>query len=221
LDALVPGVLAEEFFVAAALDRLIGLMPAGSPPARWAVIDPWEVPSGWRLGGPGGIAFRLRAGETEALVRVVGLPEAALVTVDGGESRQAHARRVGDRLEVRCGGENRRYLRADGDNGELWLARDGRCVAIGERPNLLASPGEVRDGGPVRSPMPGTVLVVKVAVGEQVAAGAPLLVVEAMKMEHTLVAPVDGVVSELLVQAGQQVALDETLAVVTPPEERR
>jgi acetyl-CoA/propionyl-CoA carboxylase biotin carboxyl carrier protein len=40
-------------------------------------------------------------------------------------------------------------------------------------------------------------------------------------MEHTLVAPVDGVVSELLVQAGHQVALDETLAVVTPPEERR
>jgi acetyl-CoA/propionyl-CoA carboxylase biotin carboxyl carrier protein len=47
-----------------------------------------------------------------------------------------------------------------------------------------------------------------------------LLVVEAMKMEHTVTAPIDGVVSELPVRAGQQVALDETLAVVTPQEEQ-
>jgi acetyl-CoA/propionyl-CoA carboxylase biotin carboxyl carrier protein len=63
--------------------------------------------------------------------------------------------------------------------------------------------------------MPGTVLVVKVGKGDVVSAGAPLLVVEAMKMEHTITAPVDGVVSELHVQPGQQVALDEALAVVT------
>jgi acetyl-CoA/propionyl-CoA carboxylase biotin carboxyl carrier protein len=66
--------------------------------------------------------------------------------------------------------------------------------------------------------MPGTVLVVKVAKGDVVSAGTPLIVVEAMKMEHTITAPVDGVVSELHVRAGQQVALDEALAVVTPQE---
>ena len=69
--------------------------------------------------------------------------------------------------------------------------------------------------------MPGTVLVVKVAAGDVVRAGTPLLVVEAMKMEHTVTAPIDGVVSELPVRAGQQVALDETLAVVTPQEEQQ
>jgi acetyl-CoA/propionyl-CoA carboxylase biotin carboxyl carrier protein len=68
--------------------------------------------------------------------------------------------------------------------------------------------------------MPGTVLVVKVARGDVVSAGTPLLVVEAMKMEHTITAPVDGVVTELHVQPGQQVALDESLAVVTPQEEK-
>jgi acetyl-CoA/propionyl-CoA carboxylase biotin carboxyl carrier protein len=67
--------------------------------------------------------------------------------------------------------------------------------------------------------MPGTVLVVKAAVGDRVSAGAPLLVVEAMKMEHTIAAPVDGVLTELNVQAGQQVALNQPLAVVTPAEE--
>jgi acetyl-CoA/propionyl-CoA carboxylase biotin carboxyl carrier protein len=65
--------------------------------------------------------------------------------------------------------------------------------------------------------MPGTVLSVAVAVGEQVTAGTPLVVVEAMKMEHAVTAPVDGEVTEVLVRPGQSVRLDEALAVVTPP----
>ncbi|NKQ58090.1 ATP-grasp domain-containing protein [Amycolatopsis sp. K13G38] len=212
LDQLVPQGVDEEFFVAAALDRLLGLMP------RKSVVDPWEVPNGWRLGGRGGVTLRLKAGDTEALVRVEGLPDAASVTVNDGVPVQVSARHAGDELEVRYAGEFRRYRRAL--DGDLWLARDGRCVAIGERPNLLATHGETAEGGPVVSPMPGVVLVVKAAMGETVSAGTPLVVVEAMKMEHTVVAPVDGVVSEVRVQAGQQVALDETLAVVTPVEEK-
>jgi acetyl-CoA/propionyl-CoA carboxylase biotin carboxyl carrier protein len=65
--------------------------------------------------------------------------------------------------------------------------------------------------------MPGTVTVVQAAVGDEVTAGTPLLVVEAMKMEHVLTAPLAGTVTELDVTAGQTVALDERVAVVTPP----
>jgi acetyl-CoA/propionyl-CoA carboxylase biotin carboxyl carrier protein len=65
--------------------------------------------------------------------------------------------------------------------------------------------------------MPGTVTLVQTAVGDLVEAGAPLLVVEAMKMEHVLTAPLAGTVTELGVTAGQQVRLDERVAVVTPP----
>ncbi|HJQ47413.1 MAG TPA: biotin carboxylase N-terminal domain-containing protein [Amycolatopsis sp.] len=213
LDELVTPGEREEFFVAAALDRLLGLMPGSS------TVDPWEIPNGWRLGGRGGLPLRLTAGDTEALVRVEGLPGAATVTVDDGEPVHVSARRVGDQLELRYAGEFRRYRRAL--DGALWLAREGQCLAIGERPNLLATHGDAGEGGPVVSPMPGVVLVVKAAPGETVGAGAPLVVVEAMKMEHTVVAPVDGVVSEVRVQAGQQVALDETLAVVTPTEEQK
>jgi len=61
--------------------------------------------------------------------------------------------------------------------------------------------------------MPGSVIAVPVASGTQVTAGAPVVVVEAMKMEHTLTAPVDGVV-EVLVEAGAQVRLDQPLARV-------
>jgi acetyl-CoA/propionyl-CoA carboxylase, biotin carboxylase, biotin carboxyl carrier protein len=58
---------------------------------------------------------------------------------------------------------------------------------------------------------------VQAALGDEVTAGTPLLVVEAMKMEHVLTAPVDGTVTELGVAAGQTVGLDERVAVVTPP----
>ncbi len=63
--------------------------------------------------------------------------------------------------------------------------------------------------------MPGSVIAVHAAVGDDVAAGDVLLVVEAMKMEHALTAPVDGAVSELTVRVGDQVAVDQLLAVVT------
>jgi acetyl-CoA/propionyl-CoA carboxylase biotin carboxyl carrier protein len=69
--------------------------------------------------------------------------------------------------------------------------------------------------------MPGTVLAVHVTAGQRVTAGQPVLVVEAMKMEHTVTAPADGVVAELTAKAGQQVAMDEQLAVVGPePSDR-
>jgi acetyl-CoA/propionyl-CoA carboxylase biotin carboxyl carrier protein len=131
------------------------------------------------------------------------------------------ARRHGDVLEVRHASGFRRYRHAAGTGRTVWLSRDGHGVAIGERENLRSSAAAAAGGGPVTSPMPGTVLVVKVAAGDTVSAGTPLLIVEAMKMEHTITAPIDGVVSELHVRTGQQVALDEPLAVVTPHEESK
>jgi acetyl-CoA/propionyl-CoA carboxylase biotin carboxyl carrier protein len=62
--------------------------------------------------------------------------------------------------------------------------------------------------------MPGTVLAVKASEGDHVDAGQPLVVVEAMKMEHTVTAPLAGVVAKLPVRAGAQVALDAVLAVI-------
>ena len=62
--------------------------------------------------------------------------------------------------------------------------------------------------------MPGTVTVVEVEDGQPVDAGERLVVVEAMKMEHVLTAPVDGVVRELRARAGDTVAKDAVLLVV-------
>jgi acetyl-CoA/propionyl-CoA carboxylase biotin carboxyl carrier protein len=64
--------------------------------------------------------------------------------------------------------------------------------------------------------MPGTVIAVDVAAGDTVAAGQRLAVVEAMKMEHAVTAPVTGLVKDVLVGVGARVDLDALLAVVEP-----
>ncbi len=102
----------------------------------------------------------------------------------------------------------------------LWLGADGCSWALTETlPSEVAAAGGGGAGGPVTSPMPGTVLVARASAGDEVVAGQPLFVVEAMKMEHTVTAPVAGVLAEVHVRAGQQVALDQTLAVVVPHQE--
>ncbi len=73
--------------------------------------------------------------------------------------------------------------------------------------------------GSLLAPMPGTVVRLAAVVGEQVAAGQPLLWLEAMKMEHAISAPAAGIVAELPVTAGQQVAVGSVLAVVKPEKE--
>jgi propionyl-CoA carboxylase alpha chain len=73
--------------------------------------------------------------------------------------------------------------------------------------------------GSLLAPMPGTVARLGVAVGDEVAAGQPLLWLEAMKMEHAISAPAAGIVAELPVAAGQHVEVGSVLAVVKPEED--
>ena len=73
--------------------------------------------------------------------------------------------------------------------------------------------------GSLLAPMPGTVVSVAVEAGATVSTGDPVLVLEAMKMQHTVAAPHDGVVTDLPVAAGTQVAAGSVLAVVDPADD--
>ena len=70
--------------------------------------------------------------------------------------------------------------------------------------------------GHLRSPMPGTIVSTNVWVGDKVSRGQTLLVLEAMKMEHTITAPADGIVTEMIFQAGDRVDADVELLVIEP-----
>jgi propionyl-CoA carboxylase alpha chain len=83
----------------------------------------------------------------------------------------------------------------------------------------FTDPGASVAAGSLLAPMPGTVVRLGVAVGDQVRAGEPLLWLEAMKMEHVIATPAAGIVAELPVTAGQQVQVGSVLAVVKSEED--
>ena len=76
-----------------------------------------------------------------------------------------------------------------------------------------------RPSGSLVAPMPGTVVKVLAAPGDTVAKGDPVVVIEAMKMEHTIGASGDGTVAEILVEVGRQVDIDQVIAVITSDDE--
>jgi acetyl-CoA/propionyl-CoA carboxylase biotin carboxyl carrier protein len=200
----------HHVYAAAALALLIESEPADGR------ADRWDVPDGWRLGEPAWTVRRLQAaGGEPVVVRLRGRSTAAEVRVGDGEPVTARAFRDGDRLTATLDGLTASYFLVH-EGGTVWLAADGHVTALREHERLSSSAGAAAADGAVTSPMPGTVTVVQAAVGDDVAAGTPLLVVEAMKMEHVLTAPVAGTVTELPVTAGQTVGLDERVAVVTP-----
>ncbi|MFJ6566025.1 acetyl/propionyl/methylcrotonyl-CoA carboxylase subunit alpha [Streptomyces sp. NPDC091292] len=196
-EGLVPDTVPDEVYEAAAAVRLAGLRPARGDGA-WT--DPFDVPSGWRLGGtPAPLAFPLRIpGHDPVTYRARG---EATVTADS--------------VSVTLDGVRHTFRRA-GD----WLGRDGDAWQVRDHDPVAASlTGAAHAGADsLTAPMPGTVTVVKVAVGDQVTAGQSLLVVEAMKMEHVVSAPHAGTVTELDVSPGATVAMDQVLAVVEPAE---
>ncbi|OBL10572.1 acetyl/propionyl-CoA carboxylase subuit alpha [Mycobacterium sp. 1245499.0] len=79
-------------------------------------------------------------------------------------------------------------------------------------------PGSTVEKGSLVAPMPGSVIRLGAAIGDTVTAGQPLIWLEAMKMEHTIAAPVDGVLAELSVKTGQQVEVGAVLARVEAPQ---
>jgi len=177
----------------------------------------WEVPSGWRIGERAPTTIRLHAGQRTDHVYLTGTPHAATAVVEGGESRTLTAILDGDRLVVTLDGLRADYLVAATD-GQIWLARAGRTAVVEEVREAPVRPDDEHSGdAELVSPMPGSVVAVGVEDGAPVEAGAVVVAVEAMKMEHSLTAPVDGVV-ELLVAVGDQVKVGQPLARITAGE---
>ncbi|HEX4249699.1 MAG TPA: biotin carboxylase N-terminal domain-containing protein [Pseudonocardia sp.] len=219
LGELVDDAIPEPVYAVAALQRVLAMEPADP------VTDPWDIPGGWRLGEPAWSTWRFElSGHEPVDVRVRGRASAAEVAVGGGEPVPCALRLdtgpAGPELVLSYQGATQRYQTA-GTDGQRWLGRRGRSWALAETGRLAAARSGAGGavGGELRSPMPGAVLAVSVTEGDTVVAGQPLLVIEAMKMEHTIAAPTDGVVTGLAVHEGQQVAVDQPLVTVTPPAE--
>jgi propionyl-CoA carboxylase alpha chain len=118
-------------------------------------------------------------------------------------------------------------LETDGLRTTYQVAVDGAAVDVDSpyghvrlsRVPRFVDPADQVASGSLLAPMPGTVVSVAVEAGQQVSAGQTVLVLEAMKMQHTVSAPVAGVVTEIDVKPGAQVAAGEVLAVVEGEEQ--
>ena len=189
-----------------------------------ASTSPWESVVGWRVGDHAPVVYRLTDCDgDESLVSVRGATSDCTVSVDGGvpvvcaltaSSSSNHAN-----LAVSVGGDMRSYFVAHEHaviDRMVWVGADGDSWWF--RASRLGS-GEARrtndsNDGEVRSPMPGSVVALSSAVGDRVHEGQVLVVVEAMKMEYPLVAPFDGIVTDLGVHVGSQVARDQRVVTV-------
>ena len=119
------------------------------------------------------------------------------------------------RGSIEFGGETSQFQVATSGR-TTWVGSDGDSWSFTEHEPTAARHTQAHVGAAIDSPMPGTVIAVLVSAGDSVAVGQPVVVVEAMKMEHTLRASADGVMTELLVQVGDRVALNQLLAVIEP-----
>ena len=188
---------------AAEADRLIRKRAAeaamtSDPHSPWSDVDPWWLGSTAHV-----LAFRFAEGDTTYDVALRRDGQRWRIDLASGTADLRWSEHDG-RLAIVCdGAEYRATVVALGEFRHVFHGGTQRRLRLVD-PLAHADEVEVH-GGHLIAPMSGTVIAVMVKVGDRVAKGAPLVILEAMKMEHTIVAPGDGVVRAVNFRAGERV----------------
>ena len=167
--------------------------------------SPWHGRDGWRVNGHARREIRLRAGETEKIVNAGYAGDSFTLEFEGKTVTAAGHFAAGSELRVDLGGRriNATVVAA---NEKRHVFIDGVCFIFAAiDPLFHAGSGGGAEGG-LTAPMPGKVIALIAAVGARVDKGAPLLILEAMKMEHTIAAPASGTVKSFHFNVGEQVS---------------
>jgi len=165
--------------------------------------SPWYRVDGWRLNEDSHHDFLFVEGESEHPVRVLFSASGLRLAVHGKEHAFAGKPLDDAALSIRL---DERMYRAralrDGGDWHVFAGSDYRRLTL--RHGLSGQDEEARRGS-LAAPMPGRIVQVMSRPGEAVKKGQALLILEAMKMEHTVTAPADGIVKEIHFAAGEQV----------------
>jgi 3-methylcrotonyl-CoA carboxylase alpha subunit len=180
-----------------------------------AAGSPWDRTDGWRLNDVACQHLQLVVDARPRQVLATGAGDGWRIEADG-QGWAVGGRVLADgRLAVTIDGRSR-TLRAVHERDVLHLLGPNGAARIGlADPLAEGAAGEAAEGR-LTAPMPGRIIRQHVAAGDPVTAGSPLLVLEAMKMEHTIVAPADGAVTALYAGEGEQVEAGALLVEVTP-----
>jgi acetyl/propionyl-CoA carboxylase alpha subunit len=185
------------------------------------VDDPWFVADGFRINSPARSAFVFDvAGEVREL-KLERADDGVLRAHIGPEAFEAELDAVptpsGVVVAGAVGGIDVLGVVRDLSGGPVLFTR-GRAIAL-RRPEYGHALEGLEAGDEIRAPMPGKILEVMAAAGKAVKKGDPLVVMEAMKMEHTLAAPRDGKIIEVGAKAGAQTAEGAILVKFEPQPE--
>jgi len=167
--------------------------------------DPFSRRDGWRSHGVATRRFEFDFGGEHVKALLSYLHDGALVLTVGNVSGALSFQAAPHGIDIHFAGQ--RFNAAVYASGETDHVFTNAGAAAIVSLDLLAHAGEgAADAGRLTAPMPGKVVSFSVKAGDKVAKGQPLAVMEAMKMEHTIAAPADGTVAELLYGPGDQVA---------------
>ena len=177
--------------------------------------DPWSRRDGWRLHGAAQRRIEIEhAGVRQCLVLERHRDGTMHLLVDGRRHDFDASAARPPQHDVRLDGRSLTLaVYASGERVAVFAPEGGALV---REVDAAAHAGDEAVGGGLGAPMPGKVVAVLARAGERVRRGQPLAVIEAMKMEHTLSAPSDGVVTGLRFAAGAQVAEGEALIDFEP-----
>jgi 3-methylcrotonyl-CoA carboxylase alpha subunit len=211
----------DTVLAAAALSRLLAREDA----ARVAGLrsgdpfSPWARADGWRLNGRGHQELIFRNGTEERSICAVRQAGAWLLEFNERAILAEGERRADAALSILLDGARKEITVLD-HGAETAVFLDGESWRLTEIDPLAARAGEDPAAGRLTAPMPGRVTQLMVEPGTSVRRGQPLIVIEAMKMEHTVTAPADGVVEAVRFAPGDLVEEGAELMALTPePEE--
>jgi 3-methylcrotonyl-CoA carboxylase alpha subunit len=182
----------------------------------------WADSRGWRLAAPPQSTWCFADRTAIIELSAPNIYRGRVAEPEGGAGGQEYTLRVVARgaqsLDIEVGGQMQ-HVRIIELDQTLHLFRSARHAAlrwVRTEDALQVSAGA--EEGSLLTPLPGTVVAVHVTAGQQVARGAPLVTVEAMKMEHTLTAPYDGRVARVVFGLTERVAAGAILVELSPLE---
>jgi len=199
--------LPREAWLVAALAELLREQTAADEAAHGAddPHSPWHLRDGWRPNSTARRALAFRAGDNDKSVGVSYGSGGFVLELDGRPAAASGELKPGGRLRADLDGRriNATVVIA-GEKRHVFL--DGRSFILAAiDPLFQAGAGAGAEGG-LTAPMPGKVIALVAKPGDKVDKGAPLLILEAMKMEHTIAAPAAGTVKAFRFDVGDQVS---------------